>query len=573
MGEINGLAPYLQSARMQQICKDIDWWENTEAGQGFILRRGEIGVALIEGQAPIIKVGDGLSLWGNLPQGGALEKGYANKSIIQPGNTAGTLGYYYSHIDLANSQIYLTTTRVIPQIGVGQIDTNFEAPTYEAGNRICITNGAKYDYNDTTNTAKVVSVTNNIITYEGNIGFTSIATEDIEGLSIDDYSLFVIEQPDVGIVEVRQGAAAFGVISNSLGLYSFAEGGAASAIGNYSHAEGLYTEANYASHAEGSNTKAYGQASHAEGQGTTALGSGSHAQGLASQSIGDYSHAGGTHSKANKGNSFAHGLNVIANKDRQFVFGQYNIQDTEDKYAHIIGWGWADNNRINIHTVDTAGNAWYKKDVYVGGTSQTDALKLATENYVEQQLISKITAEQAETIAKEEIRKIVEADNNGIIDKLSEIAEWIDNDQTGATKIVQDLSQAQTDIGQLQSQTATLNNSFGGLNTRITANEGAISDLTQQIGEGYMPEVGNDGDVVAVVDGKWQSSAVVSDLKNDVNSLVLDISILQTEIQELRDKLATVLNVTAADAGKILRVDTEGKWELAKLNSFEEATF
>jgi hypothetical protein len=45
----------------------------------------------------------------------------------------------------------------------------------------------------------------------------------------------------------------------------------------------------------------------------------------------------------------------------------------------------------------------------------------------------KITAEQAGAIVKEEIKKIVEVDNNGIIDKLNEIADWINNDTTGAT--------------------------------------------------------------------------------------------------------------------------------------------
>jgi hypothetical protein len=48
-----------------------------------------------------------------------------------------------------------------------------------------------------------------------------------------------------------------------------------------------------------------------------------------------------------------------------------------------------------------------------------------------------------------------------------------------------------------------LNDSFSGLNTRITTNESAIKELEQQVSEDYMPEVGNDGDVVAVVNGVW----------------------------------------------------------------------
>ena len=39
--------------------------------------------------------------------------------------------------------------------------------------------------------------------------------------------------------------------------------------------------------------------------------------------------------------------------------GQFNIEDTADKYAHIVGNGTNDIKRSNAHTLDWSGNAWY----------------------------------------------------------------------------------------------------------------------------------------------------------------------------------------------------------------------
>ena len=116
------------------------------------------------------------------------------------------------------------------------------------------------------------------------------------------------------------------------------------------------TATGYFSHAEGSVTTASGYFSHAEGVGTTASGDQSHAEGSDTTASGDYQH----------------------------VQGKYNIEDTENKYAHIVGNGTY-SKRSNIHTVDWEGNAWFARDVYTGGTGQDDpnAKKLATEEYVD----------------------------------------------------------------------------------------------------------------------------------------------------------------------------------------------
>lgn len=84
--------------------------------------------------------------------------------------------------------------------------------------------------------------------------------------------------------------------------------------------------------------------------------------------------------------SHVEGSNTIAVGRDQHVQGKYNIADTENRYAHIVGNGDTvydssnyvyHTNRSNAHTVDWDGNAWFAGDVYVGGTSQDDGERLA----------------------------------------------------------------------------------------------------------------------------------------------------------------------------------------------------
>lgn len=59
----------------------------------------------------------------------------------------------------------------------------------------------------------------------------------------------------------------------------------------------------------------------------------------------------------------AMGNGTVANGADQFVQGKYNVKDTENKYAHIIGNGTSDTARSNAHTVDWNGNAWFAGDI------------------------------------------------------------------------------------------------------------------------------------------------------------------------------------------------------------------
>lgn len=144
-------------------------------------------------------------------------------------------------------------------------------------------------------------------------------------------------------------------------------------IGVNSHAEGTDTTASGVnSHAEGSSITASGYSSHAEGSGTTASGYSSHTEGVGTIASGDYSHAEGAGTTVSGKYSHAQ--------------GRYNIADTSNIYADIIGNGTNYTARSNAATVDWNGNAWFAGDIYTGSTSGTNkdegSKKLATEEYV-----------------------------------------------------------------------------------------------------------------------------------------------------------------------------------------------
>ena len=127
------------------------------------------------------------------------------------------------------------------------------------------------------------------------------------------------------------------------------------------------------SSAIGSGVTASGTSSHAEGDSTTASGNGSHAEGSSTEAIGETSHAEGYWTKASS--------------DYQHVQGKCNIEDTEGKYAHIVGNGKDGNTRSNAHTLDWQGNAWYLGKLSQEGTPTEDK-DLTTKKYVDDKVSS-----------------------------------------------------------------------------------------------------------------------------------------------------------------------------------------
>ena len=182
---------------------------------------------------------------------------------------------------------------------------------------------------------------------------------------------------DIGGFSVSEGS------NTASGYYSHAEGVHTTASGGASHTEGEETTASgNLSHAEGVHTTASGDISHAEGDSTTASGYASHTEGCDTIARGDYSHAEGTGSTASGEDSHAEGKGTKASSEHQHVQGKYNIEDTKNKYAHIVGNGTSNVARSNAHTLDWNGNGWYQGKLSQDGIPTEDK-DLATKKYVD----------------------------------------------------------------------------------------------------------------------------------------------------------------------------------------------
>ena len=189
------------------------------------------------------------------------------------------------------------------------------------------------------------------------------------------------------IGNIGMGSSAIGSGVTASGNGSHAEGGGATASGICSHAEGSFTTASgESSHVEGYSTAASGKYSHAEGSFTTASKDQSHAEGNYTTASGDQSHAEGNYTTASGNSSHAEGYRTKASSQFQHVQGKCNIEDTANKYAHIVGNG-TDDNKSNAHTLDWKGNAWYAGKLSQEGTPTEDK-DLTTKNYVDTKVAS-----------------------------------------------------------------------------------------------------------------------------------------------------------------------------------------
>ena len=77
---------------------------------------------------------------------------------------------------------------------------------------------------------------------------------------------------------------------------------------------------------------------------------------------GECANAEGSYTEASGRFSHAEGYSTKAKGNHQHVQGRYNIEDVDNKYAHIVGNG---NNAgcSNAHTLDWEGNGWYAGEV------------------------------------------------------------------------------------------------------------------------------------------------------------------------------------------------------------------
>lgn len=143
----------------------------------------------------------------------------------------------------------------------------------------------------------------------------------------------------------------FDIENKSLVMNLIVDGGK---VGSFSVID---TTNNFSQHIEGKSNFA-GLNGHAEGYGVFATGYSSHAEGYFTTASGERSHS--------------EGYRTIASGNEQHVQGRFNVIDTENKYAHIVGNGTAnaDTARKNIHTLDWEGNAWFSGKVTVGSNNE-----------------------------------------------------------------------------------------------------------------------------------------------------------------------------------------------------------
>lgn len=222
-------------------------------------------------------------------------------------------------------------------------------------------------------------------------------------------------------------STALGVNTSATAPATLAHGGHCVASANYSHAEGYGAESS-------------GMYSHSEGIMTLATGQGAHAEGFYTVASGLRSHAEGSY--------------TLASSQYQHVEGKFNVEDTANKYAHIVGNGTSKTARKNAYTLDWSGNAWFAGKVTQEGTP-TDNKDLVNKKYVDDVKASivvptktseltndsnfltehqSLTGLATETYVNDKVARIVNSAPE-TLDTLQELATALGNDANFATTV------------------------------------------------------------------------------------------------------------------------------------------
>lgn len=295
----------------------------------------------------------------------------------------------------------ITSTKIAPAIRElkGKIDA-ISVPDYSVI-ETTVTEGYSKTYSLTKDGVEVgvkINIPKDLVVNKGNVKVVATAGTPYEGAVVGDKYLDIelndptqdhIYIPVKELVDVYTAGdgieiSADNVIkSKNSNLINGSAVGSIKGI-NAKSDNSTYTIGEYAS-AFGTNTAALGDNSHAEGRSTSADGHNAHAEGANSSARGESSHAEGNSTMAKGSSSHAEGIYTVASAHYQHVQGRYNIEDTNNRYAHIVGNGSNGTARSNAHTVAWDGTGWFQGNVKVGGTSQNDtnAKQLATEEYVD----------------------------------------------------------------------------------------------------------------------------------------------------------------------------------------------
>lgn len=295
----------------------------------------------------------------------------------------------------------ITSTKIAPAIRElkGKIDA-ISVPDYSVI-ETTVTEGYSKTYSLTKDGVEVgvkINIPKDLVVNKGNVKVVATAGTPYEGAVVGDKYLDIelndptqdhIYIPVKELVDVYTAGdgieiSADNVIkSKNSNLINGSAEGSIKGI-NAKNDNSTYTIGMYAS-AFGTDTTAYGENSHAEGRSTSADGNNAHAEGANSSARGENSHAEGVSTMATGVGSHAEGIYTVASVHYQHVQGRYNIEDTNNRYAHIVGNGSSNTARSNAHTIAWDGTGWFQGNVKVGGTSQNDtnAKQLATEEYVD----------------------------------------------------------------------------------------------------------------------------------------------------------------------------------------------
>lgn len=175
----------------------------------------------------------------------------------------------------------------------------------------------------------------------------------------------------------------------------------------------------------------------------TTVGTNSVAMGNNVTASGGYSHAEGNSTTASGDYSHAEGCDTTASSTNQHVQGKYNIEDTADTYAHIVGNGTSNTRRSNAHTLDWQGNAWYQGKISQDGVPIEDK-DLTTKKYVDDAIgnieitgasnINDTTASATTTYSSNKIENIKE----NLSSQINEIVNVADLAQEGNNVYIKD---------------------------------------------------------------------------------------------------------------------------------------
>lgn len=210
-----------------------------------------------------------------------------------------------------------------------------------------------------------------------------------------------------------------------------------------------------------------------------------HATGAYSVALGDGNSEGALSFTQGSGTakgqySAAFGKSTYASSTAQIATGQYNIEDAENKYAHIVGNGERvyDPERYkwnilpsNAHTLDWDGNAWFAGNIKVGGTGQDDetAVEVATKSDIE--LLSEKTPP---SVAEPYQQLVTDADGN---------KKW--EDRLAYTNIVDEVI--------VEEFTASANSVQVVLINPLTIGESYTIKIGEEIFQAVAKETGNQG--------------------------------------------------------------------------------